>query len=158
MNEHQGIRVGVKAVIVREGQILLIGYDLDDGYGFHYNLPGGGVERGEGLREALRREVQEEAGAEVEVGRLLFVTEYVPARHDGKYGPVQSLTVFFRCVLRPGSEPGQPQDLVDAQEGVSWLPLSELPHAPLLPNIGAQIQAVLADGVAEADPFLADWR
>lgn len=157
MNQQQGIRVSVKAVIVREEQILLIGYDLDDGYGFHYNLPGG-IELGEGLREALRREVQEEANADVDVGRLLFVTEYVPGHYGGKYGPNQSLCLFFLCVLRSGSEPGQPDTPVDEQEGVYWLPLAELPQAPLLPNIGARVQAALTSGVAEADPFITDWQ
>lgn len=162
MSEPQAIRVSVKAVLVREGQILLIGYDLDDAAGFHYNLPGGGVKSGEGLQEALKREVREEASAEIDVGPLLFVLEYVPAHHNGKYGPVQSLQLFFSCTLRPGSSPKQPVSPIDAQHGVYWLPLSELHDAPLLPGIGRQIQTALSSNRPAADPlitdaFITDW-
>jgi 8-oxo-dGTP pyrophosphatase MutT (NUDIX family) len=40
-----------------------------------WDLPGGGVEEGETLAEALRREMKEEAGLPVSVGELLFVAE-----------------------------------------------------------------------------------
>ena len=53
MTEQQAIRVSVKAVIVQENKILLIGYDLDDGAGFHHTLPGGGIEIGWRLPAAL---------------------------------------------------------------------------------------------------------
>ncbi len=157
MPEPQAIRVSVKAVVVQDNQILLIGYDLDDGSAFHYNLPGGGVKPGEGLHAALRRELREEAGAEIDVGPLLFVLEYVPAHNDNKYGSTQSLQLFFRCTLRPGSHPQQPDAPIDKQCGVYWLPLCELPAAPLLPNIGGRIQAALSEGFPASDPFIADW-
>lgn len=157
MAEPQAIRVSVKAVIVRDDRILLIGYDLDDGAGFHYNLPGGGVKRGEGLHEALRREVREEAGANIDVGPLLFVAEYVPAHKNNKYGLTQSLQLFFRCTLCPGSSPAQPVTPIDEQAGVYWIPLSKLHSAPLLPSIGEQIQKAVSEGNSAADPFIANW-
>ena len=157
MTEPQAIRISVKAVIVREDQILLIGYDLDDGAGFHYNLPGGGIEIGEGMHEALRREVWEEANACVDVQQLLFVTEYVPSHLNDKYGSSQSLQLYFHCTLRLGSSPEQPLTPIDDQAGVYWLPLSELHSAPLLPNIGRQIQDAFSGSLPAADPFIADW-
>ena len=87
MSEQNAIRVSVKAVIVRNEQILLIGYDLEDGCGFHYNLPGGGVEIGEGLHEALRREVREEASADIEVGPLTLIE----AQEGTRWLPISDL-------------------------------------------------------------------
>ncbi len=158
MSQSQEIRVGASAVIVRDGAVLLIGYDPDDGSEFHYNFPGGGIKTGEGLHEAVQREVWEETGAEVEVGPLLFVTEYVPSRHGNRYGAVQKLSLFFRCTLRPGSEPQQPEAPTDVQAGVYWVPLSDLPAAPLLPSIGGRVQAALTGMASGEDPFISDWH
>ena len=158
MKQPQNIRVGASAVIVRDGCVLLIGYDLDDGSGFHYNFPGGGVEAGEGLRETVQREVWEEAGAEVEVGPLLCVTEYVPSKHENRYGTAQKLSLFFRCILRPGSRPQQPQSPIDTQSGIYWVPLCDLPTVPLLPGIGARVQAALTGTASGEDLFIRDWQ
>lgn len=56
------IRIRASAAIVRDGRILLIECD-DPTLGLHYNLPGGGVEPGEAMHDAVRREVWEETTA-----------------------------------------------------------------------------------------------
>jgi ADP-ribose pyrophosphatase YjhB (NUDIX family) len=48
------IRLNVAAVIARDDKILLV--EFNDETGPHYNLPGGGVEFGESVYEALRTE------------------------------------------------------------------------------------------------------
>ncbi len=129
----QSIRVGVSAVIVKDGAILLVKFD-DELAGPHYNLPGGGVELGETLEEALRREVMEECAGEIEVGPLLLVGEYVPARENYLYGPQHSLRLVFRCTLREGSEPRLPAQPDPHQVGVEWVPLAQLAQTPLIPK------------------------
>jgi len=60
-------RVAVSAVIFQDGKILLaLRRDID-----WWNLPGGGMEIGETVEEAVRREVREETGLEVAVERLI---------------------------------------------------------------------------------------
>ncbi len=44
-------------------------------------LPGGGVDEGEGLLDAFKREMVEELGVEPKVGRLLYVQQFA---HGGK--------------------------------------------------------------------------
>ena len=62
-------RVSVYAVIIEEGRVLLAHRnDID-----WWNLPGGGMEAGETVEEALIREVREETGLEVAVERLVGV-------------------------------------------------------------------------------------
>lgn len=47
-------------------------------YRDHWLLPGGGVDPGEDARECARREVREELGLEIEVGRLL-TADWMPS-------------------------------------------------------------------------------
>ncbi len=62
-------RIGVFGVIIQDGKVLL-GRRRDIDW---WNLPGGGMELGETVDEALRREVLEETGLQVRVGRLVGV-------------------------------------------------------------------------------------
>jgi 8-oxo-dGTP diphosphatase len=70
------IRVRACSLIIENEQILLVKFQSEEGV--HYNLPAGGVEKGESVIEAVRREAKEEAGIDVEVGELAFVFEYAP--------------------------------------------------------------------------------
>ena len=66
------VRLTVSAVARREGgngEILLI-QRADNA---HWGLPGGHVEPGESVAQAAAREVLEETGCEIEVGRLIGV-------------------------------------------------------------------------------------
>lgn len=64
-------RPSVYAIIVDKGKVLLLNT-------FHtgtYALPGGGIDIGETIEEALKREVREETGLEIEVVRFHRVEE-----------------------------------------------------------------------------------
>lgn len=55
-------RVSVKGLIYEDGKLLFVRERSDT-----WDLPGGGLEHGEGIAEALRRECREELGAEIEI-------------------------------------------------------------------------------------------
>ncbi|MFQ6077381.1 MAG: NUDIX hydrolase [Candidatus Bathyarchaeia archaeon] len=75
--------VGV-GVVIREGdKILLIRRGVNPGKG-RWSIPGGLVELGEEVREAAKREVEEETGLRVEVDRLLEVFDRVGYDDDGR--------------------------------------------------------------------------
>ena len=136
------IRVGVGAVIVRDGSVLLVDFD-DDGY-IHTNLPGGGVDEGESLHAALHREVMEETAAEVEIGPMLFAVEYDSEQHPDDDDPVHALKLHFRCTLLDGSEPRFPDTPDPMETGVRWVPLDELDGAELNGASPALIRQALA--------------
>jgi 8-oxo-dGTP diphosphatase len=71
---------GVSGLIVREGRVLLVRRGKDPFRGY-WSLPGGGVEPGETLREAVRREVREETGLDVRVGAVAGYREGFEPRH-----------------------------------------------------------------------------
>jgi 8-oxo-dGTP diphosphatase len=83
-------RIAVAALIFDEERILLaLRRDID-----WWNLPGGGMEIGETVEEAVRREVLEETGLVVEVGQLVGVYSK-PQK--------QEIVLTFRCLVVGGT-------------------------------------------------------
>lgn len=57
------LREAARAIVMKDDKIALLYVNAMD----FYKLPGGGIEAGEDLESALRREVLEESGCEVEI-------------------------------------------------------------------------------------------
>lgn len=76
---HTSPVVGVGAVIVRDGKAIII-KRANEPYQGQWSIPGGRVELGESLKDAVRREMREETGLEVDVGPLIEVFERI--QHD----------------------------------------------------------------------------
>lgn len=82
-------RVSVFAIIF-EGSRVLLAHRRDIDW---WNLPGGGMEAGETVEQAMRREVLEETGLEVEIERLVGVYSK-PQKNE--------VALAFHCVVTGG--------------------------------------------------------
>lgn len=79
---HTGPQLAVSAGIFRDGKILLVRRAREPAKGI-YTFPGGRVEFGESLTEALAREVREETGLTIEIVGLIGYREALPAKTGG---------------------------------------------------------------------------
>jgi 8-oxo-dGTP diphosphatase len=85
---------GASGLIVRDGKVLLIRRGKEP-YKDRWSLPGGGIERGERVRDTVRREVKEESGLEVEVGLVAgYREEILPEDHY--------IIIAFHCEVTGG--------------------------------------------------------
>jgi 8-oxo-dGTP diphosphatase len=118
------LRVRVAAVIVIDGKIVLVRH-RKDARAYHL-LPGGGVEAGETLQDALIREVAEETGLAIEVSRPLFISETIDPR-----GGRHLLNVTFLGVVLGGRITRTPIDpRVEAVESAAFGDLAAMDLRP----------------------------
>lgn len=92
----QGPRLAVRALILHQDRLLLVNA-WAGGVSDLWAAPGGGVERGQSLPDALIREVHEETGLTVAVGAPALVNEF----HDPASG-FHQVEVFFRATITAG--------------------------------------------------------
>ncbi len=124
--------VGVAAIILREDAVLLVRRGREPSKGL-WGLPGGLLELGESVEAAVRREVLEECGIEVEVGPLAAIFE--PVEHD-RDGRVRYHFVVLDYLARYlGGEVRAADDADEAR----WVRLDALDGLPMHPETRAII-------------------
>ncbi|AZN40958.1 NUDIX domain-containing protein [Paenibacillus albus] len=130
------ISVGVQAVIFQGNSVLTIKKIDDDGEVCHI-LPGGKQEFGETMEQALRREVFEEVGIQVEVHELLFLREFISANHINaeENGELHIVSPIFLCRMHPDDViPQTPPNPDPDQIGVEWIDLNGLSSLKFYPQ------------------------
>jgi 8-oxo-dGTP diphosphatase len=118
--------VGVGGVVVRDGRVLLARRGKEPLYG-RWVVPGGTVELGETLEQALVREMREETGLEVEP--LLVLTVFDRIERDGDRVLYHYVIVDYLCRSRSG----EAKAASDALE-VAWATPAELEDYDLPPK------------------------
>jgi 8-oxo-dGTP pyrophosphatase MutT (NUDIX family) len=133
--ERLTFRPSVYGVITEANKVLLVKTRSTGNYDF----PGGGIDIGEPIEIALKREVWEEAGIEVEVEKLLHFEEGF-----FYYDPIDTawhtLQFFYRC--RPVTFQLRADDQVDDEEAMQprWLDLQSLSADQFRPTAGRVLQ------------------
>lgn len=119
-----GPLVAVGAIVVVDDRLLLIRRGRGVAVGL-WSLPGGAVEPGELLAEAVVRELAEETGLEGVCGSLVGVVErFIEGHH-------YVILDHRVTVLEPDVSPVAGDDAAD----VAWVPLSEVAEWPLVDGL-----------------------
>lgn len=126
--------VAARAVIRRpDGRILLLlrarTVSTDPGA---WELPGGKMDHGETLRNALAREVEEETGLRIQVGEPFHVTHFTKE-------PFWVTSVTFEC-----HDPDGEVRLSEEHDEHAWVAPHEAGDRPLARTIGEQLEAYAA--------------
>jgi len=131
--------IGVGAVVLDGERVLLIkrGHAPLKG---EWSLPGGGVETGETLEQAVAREVLEETGVTIEVGPIVEVLDRISRDSEGR---VEHHFVLVDFVARPNG--GFMRSASDAEDA-AWVQLSELPKYGVAPVTLSVIQKASSRG------------
>lgn len=111
--------VGIGSIIIKEGKIALIKRGNEPGKG-KWSIPGGHVELGEPLEQAVIRETEEETGLDVENPRLVDVVSNVDLDESGKVKYHYVIIDYFVHVKN-----GVAQASSDAAE-LRWVPFDEV--------------------------------
>ena len=126
------LRLSVSAVVWRDSgsDELLLMRRSDNG---HWGLPGGYVEAGESVKEATQREVMEETGYHIEIGRLIGVYSD-PSRQVIAYAPdrrVQAVNLCFEAHPSQDVAPASPTTPEETLE-LGFFSIDDLPE-PFVP-------------------------
>jgi len=103
--------VAVGAIIVQAGRVLLVRRRHEPLAG-RWSLPGGGVELGETLVEAIAREVREETGLDVTVGPVVEVLERISRDFEGRVA-YHYVLVDYLCEPQADAMPRAGSDAAD---------------------------------------------
>jgi mutator protein MutT len=125
--------VGVGAVIIKDGKILLEKRKSEPGRG-KWSIPGGLVELGESVSQTVVREVAEETGLEVYEPGLIDVVDNVVRDENGEV-KYHFVIIDFFVKLKGGT----PKALSDAEE-LRWVSLDEVEKYDLTKTFRAFFQ------------------
>lgn len=120
--------LAVGAVVVADGALLMVQRGRPPAQGL-WTIPGGRVEYRERLETAVAREVKEETGLDVEVGRLLGVFEVL--------GDAHYVILDHEAIPKGDTTPRAGDDAVD----VRWVPLTEVREMRCTPRLVEMLTA-----------------
>jgi len=121
-------------VVADDGRVLITQRKADQPLGGFWEFPGGKLEDGEAPTAGLARELDEELGAAVEVGRIWDVLFHA-------YPTFDLLMLVFVCRLAPGAVP-RAVDVAD----LAWCRPDQLAAYDVLPADAPLVARLVVEG------------
>ena len=123
----------VAGLIVERGRVLISQRRADQSLPLQWEVPGGKVESGEAPEAALARELREEIGVTVEVGRIWDVLFH-------PYEAFDLVMLVYACRIVEG----EPRAVEVAD--LAWVNAPELPRWDILPADRPLVDRLVSEG------------
>lgn len=133
MTEPRKRTLVVAGLMAREGAVLITQRRADQALPLQWEFPGGKVEPGEAPVAALARELAEEIGVTVEVGRIWDVLFHA-------YPAFDLVMLVYACRIVEGE--ARAVEVAD----VKWVPCGELPAWDILPADRPLVDRLVSEG------------
>jgi 8-oxo-dGTP diphosphatase len=121
------LRTRISGICVHDDEILLVKHLSIGKSDILWVPPGGGMQFGENAENCLKREMLEECGLDIEMGKLLFVYEYLDQ-------PLHAIELFFEITSIKGDiQKGFDPELDNFNQiitEVRWMPFNEIKSLP----------------------------
>jgi len=131
------VRVRVAGILISDEGLLLIAHKKNDDV--YWLLPGGGVDYGESLSEALIREFVEELNIDITVSDLAFISDSIDPS-----GNRHILNICFICEYAGGEYLLGTEDRL---HDFSFFGKDEIPNIKLFPPINNELISIMDSGV-----------
>lgn len=144
MKQSSIYKVRATGVLIENDSLLLVKQKLANNK--NWSLPGGRVEPGETLEQALIREMKEETGLDVEPIRMLYVCDVAASGNT-----VLHITFLTRCI---GGEITLPTNEFDENpiHDVRFIPIDELTEY----GISEKFVALIRNNFPDAGNYMGD--
>lgn len=130
--------IATKAFINYRGKILILRESKKYQDGTHaekYDVAGGRLTPGEQFEEALKREIKEETGIEVDVGKPFFVSEWRPVVRGEQW---QVIGICFECFAKSDEVV-----LSDDHDAFEWIDPRHYDQYPIIETFTAAFDAYI---------------
>ncbi len=147
MDDNIKLFVATKSLITYQGKVLILreSTKYTDGSNVgKYDVVGGRVKPGQEFDESLKREVAEETGLTVEIGKPFYVGEWRPIVNREQW---QIIGIFFEC-----KSTSEIVSLSEDHDDYQWIDPNRFEEYPLIENLQNAFKAYLLNNFQSSNP------
>ena len=134
MKRTEEVELTVLCLVEKENKFLLQNREKDDWRGF--TMPGGHIEQGESIIDAVVREMKEETGLTISNPKLCGVKQF--PIENGRY-----IVFLFSATEFEG-------ELISSEEGeMHWIDKSDIPSLDTVEDLQEMLEVMLNDSLTE---------
>lgn len=137
------INFAQKALITNGKQLLLVKKSADDPH--HPNeweIPGGRIEFGESLEAHIKREIMEEVGLDIVIGKPFGMWTWIMKKGNDN---IQVIAVASICTVSDGNVTNKNQVSDDFLSQIEWVDYDKVLNLPIIPDVFPVIKRYIGE-------------